>query len=118
MQYKFEKLKVWGLSLSVLDQIYDLSTLLPESEKFNLSSQIIRAGTSISLNIAEGSTSRSNKEQKRFLGYAIRWLTEVVACLRIIERRGYKSYGQKTSKLEKELDTLFVKLQAFRKVLN
>jgi four helix bundle protein len=57
--YKFEKLEVWGLSLDYSDLIYSIARQLPETERFNLAAQIIRAATSIALNIAEGSTGKS-----------------------------------------------------------
>src|SRR5215467_3355259 len=87
MPFKFEHLDVWKMSLDYCDLIYELADKLPESERFNLKSQITRAATSISLNIAEGSTGQSDLEQSRFLGMAIRSLIESVACQRLIVRR-------------------------------
>src|SRR3972149_10790505 len=89
MSFKFEQLDVWQLSLDYSDLIYGLAEKLPDSERFNLKSQIIRAATSVSLNIAEGSTGQSDPEQSRFLGMAIRSLIETVACQRLISRRQY-----------------------------
>lgn len=87
MAYKFEKLEVWQLALKYTDLIYDLAGQLPRAEEYNLKSQLIRTATSITLNIAEGSTGQSNAEQARFLGLAIRSLTETVACQHLIHRR-------------------------------
>jgi four helix bundle protein len=89
MTYKFEKLEVWQLSIEYVDLIYTLAEKLPRSEEFNLKSQIVRAATSISLNIAEGSTGQTDPEQARFLGMAIRSLIETVACQHLVERRNY-----------------------------
>jgi len=58
------------MALGYVDAVYALSCNLPEREKFNLSSQIERAATSIVLNISEGSTGQSDAEQNRFLGLA------------------------------------------------
>jgi four helix bundle protein len=91
MSFKFEKLDVWKISLDYCDAIYELAEKLPDSERFNLKSHITRAATSVSLNIAEGSTSQSDTEQSRFLGLAIRSLIESVACQRLILRRNYVS---------------------------
>jgi len=66
MTYKFEQLDVWKLSMEYIDSIYTLAAQLPKSEEYNLKSQIVRAATSISLNIAEGSTGQSDAEQARF----------------------------------------------------
>ena len=117
MKYKFEDLEVWKLSLELGDFIYEISQMLPEVEKFNLKSQIIRAITSVSLNIAEGSTTQTDGEQARFIGYAIRSLIEVIACLRLMERRKYLQICELKSDTEKYCYRLFIKLQAFRNAL-
>jgi four helix bundle protein len=52
MTYKFEKLEIYQLALDYLDLIYALADKLPRNEEYNLRSQMIRAGTSIVLNIA------------------------------------------------------------------
>lgn len=118
MKYKFEKLDVWELSLDLGDHIYEISDTLPDVEKFNLKSQVIRAVTSISLNIAEGSTTQSDAEQSRFLGYAIRSLIEVIACLRNMERRKYIGESTLKSKTEEVVHNLFIKLQALKKAIS
>ncbi len=61
----------------------------PKKEIYNLSSQIRRAIDSVALNIAEGSIGQSNLEQRKFMGYAIRSLAEVVTCLHKTKRREY-----------------------------
>jgi four helix bundle protein len=78
---------VWQRSLEYIDLIYAIAGQLPRSEEFNLKSQIVRAATSVALNIAEGSTGQTNAEQARFLGLAIRSLIETVACQHIINQR-------------------------------
>ncbi len=87
MPFKFEQLEVWKRSLDYVDLIYQLAALLPRAEDYNLKSQLIRAATSVSLNIAEGSIGQSDAEQARFLGIAIRSLVETVACQHLIARR-------------------------------
>lgn len=89
MAFKFEKLEIWQLAKDLAKAIYVLINQLPSEEQFNLSSQIRRAVTSISLNIAEGSTSQTDPEQLRFLSYAHRSLMEVVACLILINENKY-----------------------------
>lgn len=71
------------------EEITSLSKKFPKDEIYNLTSQIRRAVDSIALNIAEGSIGQSNPEQKRFLGYSIRSLAEVVTCLHKAKRREY-----------------------------
>ena len=91
MAFKFENLQVWQRAMDLNDLIFQISKGFPQEEKFNLTSQIRRAVDSISLNIAEGSTSQTNPEFSRFLGYAIRSTVEVVCALFIARRRDYLS---------------------------
>lgn len=112
--YKFQRLRVYQMALDYQDEIYGLSAGLPDDERFNLVSQIRRAAVSIALNVAEGSTGQSDAEQHRFLGHALRSYLETVACMDIIERRGY--LGQEVVTSARHVGhPLFVALQAFRK---
>jgi four helix bundle protein len=115
MSFKFEQLDVWKMSLDYSDSIYELAEKLPESERFNLRSQITRAATSISLNIAEGSTGQSDPEQSRFLSMAIRSLIETVACQRLITRRKYVNEKAFMGQLDLQAQELAKRLHAFRR---
>lgn len=114
MSYKFEKLEVWQSAMDYADLILAVIEKLPKKENFNLSSQMDRAVTSISLNIAEGSTGQSDPEQAKFLGYAIRSLIETVACLHHVHRREYVKDPELLRKPYKHSEILFAKLQAMR----
>lgn len=114
MGCKFEKLEVWQLALEYTDMIYRVADKLPGSEKYNLKSQITRAATSIALNIAEGSTSQSDAEQSKFLGYAIRSLVETVACQHLINQKGFLNDVELLREAYRFSEKLFIKLQAFR----
>ncbi len=87
MPFKFEKLKIWQMSIDVSYEIHLLTRTFPKEELFILTAQIKRAADSISLNIAEGSTGQSNTEQKRFLGSSQRSALEVVSCLYLGRKR-------------------------------
>ena len=118
-EYKFERLEVWKLSLELSDHVYDIAGFLPPHEMYNLASQIKRAGTSVSLNIAEGSTSSSDAEFARFLRIAIRSYIEVYACYVIIKRRKYLSSSEPICEQFELLGAkLFAKLQALLKSIN
>ncbi|MBM3151219.1 MAG: four helix bundle protein [Chloroflexi bacterium] len=117
MAYKFEQLDVWKMALEYVDESYALAEKLPRSEDYNIKSQIVRAATSIALNIAEGSTGQTDAEQARFLGMAIRSLIETVACQHIIRRRRYLSDNSALDSAYSKSQTLARKLQAFRKSL-
>jgi four helix bundle protein len=117
MAYKFERLEVWQLALAYADATYEVANLLPDSERYNLRSQLVRAATSVALNIAEGSTSQSDAEQARFVRIAIRSLIETVACQHLISRRGYLDDPVLLRNLYHQSETLFAKLQALRHAL-
>ena len=48
VNYKFQNLDVYKLALDYLDEIYEIVGRLPDSEKFNLNSQIVRAARRLS----------------------------------------------------------------------
>ncbi|MCB9174059.1 MAG: four helix bundle protein [Flavobacteriales bacterium] len=89
--FKFEKLIIWQKAMDFGEGIDSLSKKFPASELYNLSSQIRRAADSVALNISEGSIGQSTLEFKKFMGYAIRFLAEVVTCLHKASRRQYIS---------------------------
>jgi four helix bundle protein len=89
MSFKFEKLRIWQNAMELGEEINTLTSSFPKKEIYNLSSQIRRAGDSVALNISEGSILQSNAEYRKFLGYSIRSLAEVVTCLHKAKRRNY-----------------------------
>jgi len=88
MSFKFEKLEIWQKAMDMGEEMNSLAEIFPKKEIYNLSSQIRRAADSIALNISEGSILQSNPEFRKFIGYSIRSLAEVVTCL-------YKAHNRK-----------------------
>jgi four helix bundle protein len=89
MKFKFEKLIIWQKAMNLGEELNKLTFAFPDKEKYNLSSQMLRAVDSIALNISEGSILQSAPEYRKFLGYSIRSLAEVVTCLHKAKRRKY-----------------------------
>ena len=89
MEFKFEKLIIWQKAMEFGENIYQLTRKFPEDEIYNLTSQILRAADSIALNISEGSIGQTIPEFKKFIGYSIRSLAEVVTCLYKAKKRKY-----------------------------
>ena len=81
----FKNLTVWHAARWLAKSIYQLTALLPESERFGLSSQMRRASISICSNIAEGCGRRGDREFRRFLnvamGSACELESELILCL-------------------------------------
>jgi four helix bundle protein len=118
MPFKFEKLEVWQLAVAYVDLIYEIAEQLPRNEEYNLKSQIVRAATSVALNIAEGSTGQTDSEQARFIGLAIRSLLETVACLNLIRHRNLLPSSDKLNQAYSKAETLAAKLHSFRKSIS
>ena len=92
--FKFEKLIVWQKAMTLGEDINSISSDFLSKELYNLSSQIRRAADSVALNISEGTILQSSPEYKKFLGYSIRSLAEVVTCLHKAKLRKYISENQ------------------------
>jgi len=116
MSFKFEKLEIWKLALGFANDTHLLTRSFPKEEMFALSSQFKRAADSISLNIAEGSTGLSDAEQKRFIGYAIRSLTECVNCLHLSKARMYIS-EEVFNSFYQQAELLFKRINRFKSAL-
>ena len=65
--HNFRKLNIWLKSIELVTDIYKLTSLFPNSERFGIVSQMQRAALSCPTNIAEGSAKSSNKDFARFL---------------------------------------------------
>lgn len=117
MSFKFENLRVWQTSMDLGERVYQVSAKFPNHEMYNLTSQIRRATDSIALNIAEGSILQSQQEFKRFLGYSIRSIAEVVTCLYKAKNRKYL-VEELFSELYQEFFQLMNQLIAFRNSIN
>ena len=100
---EFRKLKVYNLAIDFTADIYEISKIIPEHEKYGLTNQLRRAAVSITLNIAEGSGGGSDAEFSRFLRMAIRSLYEVDAILELLIKLKYCKKEQLSEIYEKRL---------------
>lgn len=106
----FIDLKAWQMAHDIRKDVYRLIVQLPESEKFNLVSQLRRASTSIAANIAEGFGRFHFQENIQFCRQARGSLEEVNdAILFAVEMKLVS---------EKESNALLAKIVECRKVLN
>lgn len=69
--HNFRELNVRKESMSLVKQIYVLTSMLPQNEKYGLVSQINRCAVSIPSNIAEGSGRTTEKDFARFLSISL-----------------------------------------------
>lgn len=71
MSYKdFTDMPVWQKALKVGEMVFSMTSCLPKSEDYGLTSQLRRASVSISANIAEGFGRSGNKDKAKFYDYA------------------------------------------------
>lgn len=82
----YKDLIVWQKSMDLVEEIYKISSFLPNEEKFGLSLQIKRAAVSIPSNIAEGFERNTTKDYIKFLSIAKASRAEVETQLLICQR--------------------------------
>lgn len=119
IKFKFEDLKVYQKALSFVDVVYQMSNSFPKEENYRLTSQFIRAATSIALNIAEGSGD-TNPQFSRFLQIALGSVKECVVCVTIAKNQKYISTKEESNLREKleELSKMISSLQKYLKKTN
>jgi four helix bundle protein len=81
IQLKHKSLEIYKAARELTKNIYRISMLLPPDEKFNMIQQIRRAALSVKLNLAEGSTRKSDIERRRYFEIARGSVVEIDAAL-------------------------------------
>jgi len=89
MAFKFEKLEVWKEAVRLTSKIYKSTADFPKEEIFGLINQLRRASVSVALNIAEGSTGRTNKDFRSYLLRSLGSIHEVVTGLYVALEQNY-----------------------------
>lgn len=106
--HQYKELKIWQKAIAFVSDIYKVTAIFPDKEKFNLISQINRAAVSIPSNIAEGAGRNSKKEFIQFLAIAHGSTYEVETQLIISKNLGYI--------LEEDLVIILEKLSELQKM--
>jgi len=83
------KLDVYTTSRQLVKESHKVVAYFPTEEKYVLSQQIKRAALSVQLNIAEGSSRRSDIERRRYYEIARGSVIEIDAALDAAEELGY-----------------------------
>ena len=89
LELNHQKLAVYTVSRQFIKECYSVTKRLPADEKFGMISQIRRAALSVHLNIAEGSSRRSEAERKRYYEIARGSVIEIDAALDAAEDLEY-----------------------------
>jgi four helix bundle protein len=80
---------VWQKSMELAVQVYGLTAMFPDAERYRLVAQATRAVASVPANIAEGNARGSRREYAYFLGVAKGSLMETETFLDLAVRLGY-----------------------------
>ncbi|MDO4230215.1 MAG: four helix bundle protein [Capnocytophaga sp.] len=113
----YKELIVWQKSIILVKQIYNVTRLFPEEEKFGLTNQIRRSSVSIPSNIAEGYGRGSSKSYLQFLSVARGSLFEletqlyIAKELRFISEENSQVIEGLIFEIGKMLNSLIVKLK-------
>ena len=86
LKLNHQNLEVYKSAKKLLNDILEK---LPDSENFNLKSQLKRASISVLLNISEGSSRKSKTERNRFYEIARGSIVEIDTCCEVIIERNY-----------------------------
>jgi four helix bundle protein len=114
--HRFKDLEIWRLSRKFCSDIYQTTSLFPETERFGISNQLRRASVSIPSNISEGCSRKSNKDFSRFLEIAIGSMYELETQLLISNDLGFIS-EEKTEELMHKLSTIIKMTSKFKSTL-
>lgn len=118
MEFSFERLKVWELSREIVREVYTLTKLFPNDERFGLIDQLRRAAVSIPSNIAEGSGRKSFKDQAHFVEIAYGSLMEVCCQLTVAVDLLYIYISSCEIEIVREhIESLSRQLQSYRRYL-
>lgn len=114
---KFTNLKIWEKSHQLALEIYNITSKLPNHEKYGIISQIQRSSTSIPANIVEGFGRKGNKEFLQFLYQAKGSLTEtqyfliLIKDLRFIDQIEFEKIINSYEELAKMLNSFINQLK-------
>jgi four helix bundle protein len=120
----FTDLVAWKEAHKLVLMIYKATNGFPKSEIYGLTDQIRRASVSISFNIAEGFSRRTNLDKKHFYYQALGSLTEVQNQLLIAKDIGYlkgaefKDSAEQTVVVSKLINSLLKYLSSGDRIPN
>ena len=94
LQLNHQKLDVFVVGKFFTLECYRFTKQLPSEEKFNMVQQIRRAALSVHLNIAEGSSRKSDAERKRHYEIARGSVIEIDTAIGIAYKLSYADLEQ------------------------
>ncbi len=114
---RFEDMKVWQEAQDLAVLVYTLTYKLPDDEKFGLMSQMRRASSSVSANIAEGFGRKSFRDSNNFYRIALGSLLETKNFIYLSGRLDYLEQADIDSAIE-SINSVHKQITAIMKYLN
>jgi four helix bundle protein len=114
----FRELKVWEKAHLLTIDVYRITATFPKEEIYGLTSQIRRASSSISANIAEGCGRGSDDDFRRFLQIAMGSASELeyhlllAHDLEYLTHADYDRLSNAVIEIKRMLASLIVKIKA------
>lgn len=108
----FRQYDIWLQSVDFATEVYKLTEIFPNVEKYSLTDQIRRAAVSIASNVAEGCSRESEKEFYHYVQVAIGSAFEIETQFKIalnvnyISKEQYDAIILPLDKLERQLNKL------------
>lgn len=82
----YRDLLVWQKGMELAEMAYRLAKLMPKTEEYRLTSQILRAAAAVPANIAEGNARATRKDYAHFVSISRGSLAEVETLLQLAVR--------------------------------
>lgn len=83
-EFDFEKLSVYQKGLDYVHELFVIYKGLPREFKYTVGDNLIRAGLSITNNLAEGSGKRFKKEKHRYYSTSLDSTRECISVLNVL----------------------------------
>jgi len=110
------ELIVWQKAMDLAVLTYEFTKALPKTEQYGLTSQLLRAASSVPANIAEGNARYSRKDYARFVGIArgsvveLETHIELAVRVKLLEQSAVASALVLTDEVGRMLNVLHAKL--------
>ena len=98
----YRELLIWQKGIDLVEAIYQLTGMFPESEMNGMVNQMRRSAVSLPANIAEGQARQLTGEFRQFLHVALGSAAELDTQIITAERIGYIS-NHESEKFEKQI---------------
>lgn len=90
----YRDLLVWKKSMDLAAAVYQLTRLMPKQEEYRITSQMIRASTSVPANIAEGHGRGTRRDYAHFVSIARGSLFELETFVLLVQHLKIADDGQ------------------------